>query len=307
MAARQVESGGGAIRILHFSDLHRTARPLGWSLRDLAGRRVTGWLNWRVLGRGERFADAPAIARILVEEFRRRQPDAIVFTGDAAGIGFEREVEEAAGALQVGDSELPPAVAVPGNHDYYTASGAASGAFERAFAPWQRGDRPDGAAYPFARRIGSIWLIAVSSATPRTLPWDATGAVDAAQRRRLSDMLRRLDPGPRILVTHYPVALADGSPERRWHELEDVEAIVRIALEGGVTLWLHGHRHQAYTLAPSTGRLFPVVCAGSVSQSGRAGYFDVTIADGAIAVRRWSFAAETGRFEPGEEQRLAIA
>lgn len=288
-----------AITIAHFSDLHRTATPLGWSLRDFATRRITGWCNWHVLGRGERFRDADRVARALVADFRVRQPSAIVFSGDAAGIGFEREIEEAALALCVCDESLPPGIAVPGNHDYYTHSAAASGAFERAFAAWQTGERVNGERYPLARRIGEVWFVAVNSAVPHRNPIDATGEVGAGQRNRLQELFRQLPPGPRILVTHYPVRLADGKPETRWHGLHDVDEVVRIAADGGVSLWLHGHRHGSYVLPAEGYCPFPVVCAGSASQSGKAGYFELTTEGANARILRRVFDATHGQFIDG--------
>lgn len=288
-----------ATTIAHFSDLHRTATPLGWSLRDLVTRRLTGWCNWHVLGRGERFRDADRVAVALAAEFRVRQPGAIVFSGDAAGIGFEREIEQAAEALGVGEESLPPGFAVPGNHDYYTHSASASGAFERAFAAWQTGERVGGDRYPFARRFGELWFVAVNSAAPHRNPIDATGEVGLAQRNRLRDLLRQLPSGPRILVTHYPVRLANGRPETRWHGLRDLKEVVRIAADGGVSLWLHGHRHGSYVHSSGENCQFPVVCAGSASQVGKAGYYELTIDAANVCILRRVFDSTLSQFIDG--------
>src|SRR5947208_1427610 len=98
-------------------------------------------------------------------------------------------------------------------------------------------------------RAGSTcgrWAAASTSATPNLRPWDASGAVGLTQRERLRDLLRQLPTGPRVLVTHYPVCVADGRPESRWHGLRDLAETVRVAADGGVGLWLHGHRHTPY-------------------------------------------------------------
>ena len=39
------------------------------------------------------------------------------------------------------------------------AARAATGLFERYFAAWQTGERVDGAPYPFAQRVGPLWLV----------------------------------------------------------------------------------------------------------------------------------------------------
>src|SRR2546421_483494 len=139
------------------------------------------------------------------------------------------------------------------------------------------GERVDAELYPFAQRVGPVWLVAVNSATANLRPWDASGAVGPAQRDRLRDLLRQLPPGPRILVTHYPVCLADGRPEARWHGLRDLAATVRVAEDGGVGVWLHGHRHHPYFVAKPPGTPFPAVCAGSATQMGLESYGEYEI------------------------------
>src|SRR5262245_22025644 len=215
--------------LAHFSDVHLTVPQLGWVLRDLASKRVTGWFHLRGLGRGKHFVHAEAVARAMVAEVRARRPDALVFCGDATALGFATELAHAAKSLHVGDAELPPGVAVPGNHDYYTPPAVLSGAFEKVFAPWLEGVTVDEQAYPFARRVGPLWLVCVNSSTANRRPWDASGEVGQAQRQRLRRLLGQLDAGPRILVTHYPVCLADGETETRWHGLRDLDAVVKVA------------------------------------------------------------------------------
>src|SRR6266545_4604908 len=108
------------VRLAHFSDVHLTARPLGFRPRDWFGKRFTGWVNLRLRGRGRSFRHAPAVVAALLRAVRDRRPDALVFTGDATGLGFESEFVAAAHALGARADDLPLAVAVPGNHDYYT-------------------------------------------------------------------------------------------------------------------------------------------------------------------------------------------
>src|SRR6266550_6543768 len=108
------------IRLAHFSDVHLTSEKLGWRVRDLFGKRASGWVNVAVLGRGRRFRHANAVVEALLREFRERPLDHIVFSGDATTMAFESEMSEAAHRLGAGDDTLPPCIAVPGNHDLYT-------------------------------------------------------------------------------------------------------------------------------------------------------------------------------------------
>src|SRR5262249_9409915 len=154
-------------------------------------------------GRAPRFRHTARVLAALRTEMHERRPDRVVFSGDATALGFPEESARAAEWLGVGDGALP-GLAVPGHHDVLTRR-ANTGHFERAFAPWLIGERLGQDVYPFAQRVGAVWLVAVNSATPNTIPIDARGRVGAAQLQRLAEMLRRLDGGPRILVTHYPV------------------------------------------------------------------------------------------------------
>jgi 3',5'-cyclic AMP phosphodiesterase CpdA len=288
------------VYLAHLSDIHITAPRLEWRLRDWFTKRYPGWVNFRWLGRRHRFRHADEVLAALAAELRQRRPDRILFSGDATAMGFESELQRAAEILRVGDAGMPPGMAVPGNHDYYTRAVAASGLFERYFGPWQQGERVDGAIYPFAQRAGHLWLVGVNSCTGNVWPWDAGGSVGAEQLDRLERLLRRLEPGPRILVTHYPVCLASGQRERRTHGLRDLPDVVRVAAEGSVGLWLHGHRHEGYHLTPPPQAPFPVICAGSACQTHRWSYNEYRIDALRCRVLRRTFDPQMKRFVDGD-------
>ncbi|MBV9121950.1 MAG: metallophosphoesterase [Planctomycetes bacterium] len=276
------------VRLVHFSDIHITARPLGWQRGDWFTKRLPGWINYQ-LGRKFRFRQAEVVLAALVADLQRHPPDRVVFSGDATALGFEAEFQRAAELLGVAGPNALPGLAVPGNHDYYTPEAAASGLFERYFAPWQVGERLGDAVYPFAQRAGPVWLVGVNSCTGNRLAWDAAGSVDAPQLERLRTLLGRLAPGPRILVTHYPVCLAGGQPERRSHGLRNLAQLVDVAVAGGVGLWLHGHRHHAYHLPHPGLAPFPIICTGSATQSGLWSYHDYLIEGSRFQVTRRVF------------------
>jgi 3',5'-cyclic AMP phosphodiesterase CpdA len=294
------------VRLAHFSDIHLTANPLGWQLRDWFNKRLTGWMNLRLLGRSKRFRRAEDTIAALMAELRERRPDAVVFSGDATALGFPTECERAAALLGLHDPQALPGVAVPGNHDYYTAAAARSGAFERQFAPWLHGERVDDETYPFARRVGHVWLVCMNSSRPNRGFWDASGEVGAAQRERLKRLLQRLEPGPRILVTHYPVALSSGLRERRSHGLADLDEVLAVANEGGVVLWLHGHRHGAYRLVDASVAPFPVICAGSVTEEYRGSYAEYIIDGDRLQGTRRQFDFSLSRFVDAESFSMEL-
>src|SRR5262249_10182618 len=80
-----------AVRLAAIRDVHCTAKPLGWKGRDLVSKRVTGWMNVTMLGRGYRFRHATVVADALTRELKDRRFDHLIFTGDATALGFESE------------------------------------------------------------------------------------------------------------------------------------------------------------------------------------------------------------------------
>ena len=78
-------------------------------------------------------------------------------------------------------------------------------------------------------------------------------------------------------MTHYPVRVASGKPERPSHALRDLDDVLAVARAGGVSLWLHGHRHNAYHHDATTDVPFPVICAGSATQQGLWSYGDYSL------------------------------
>ncbi len=295
------------VRLAHFSDVHLTSPKLGWRVRDVFGKRATGWVNVRVLGRGRRFRFADRVVDALKTEFRERHFDHLVFSGDATTMAFDREMNDAALKLGVGDATLPPGIAVPGNHDLYTYGSVRRRVFEAAFSPWQQGERADDVhTYPFARKVGHIWLIALNSARANLLPWDATGKVGLAQLERLRRLTSKLDAGPRIVVSHYPILTRGRRPEPRWHRLRDWRRVRDAAAECGTNLWLHGHKHAWYVLPAGANQPFASINVGSSAQVKLWGYHDYTIEGGHLRGMRRIYNPATGRFDERDSFELDL-
>jgi 3',5'-cyclic AMP phosphodiesterase CpdA len=285
------------VRLVHLSDIHVAARSV-WRLGDWLGKRLTSWINLRCLGRGKRFRRNEEVLCALRADLHERRPDRVVFSGDATALGFEAEQKRAAELLGV---HQWPGLAVPGNHDYCMPVDMRCGAFERAFAPWQAGERIDGEMYPFAQRVGHVWLVGVCSATANRLPMDARGIVGRAQLERLEVLLANLTDRLRILVTHYPIAIPGGKPEHYFRVLRDLDRLIAVAQRGRVGLWLHGHRHDPYHFEAGRVAPFPVICAGSATQAGLWSYGEYTIIGNRLHARRRIFDEGEGRFRDGTE------
>ncbi len=288
------------VRLAHLSDIHISASPLRWRRHDWLSKRFTSWINFRFMGRNYRFKQADNVLRALMRDLEERRVEHVIFSGDATAMGFDEEIRRAAELLEV---NRRPGLAVPGNHDYCTRAAARSGSFERHFAPWQTGQRLD-AVYPFAQQVGPAWLVAVNSVTGNVSPWDASGAVGAEQCARLEQLLAQLSPGPRLLVTHYPICLANGRAENRYHRLHDLAHVVQIASKGNVNAWLHGHRHTPYVLQPGEFAPFPVICSGSATQTGHWTYFEYTVDEERLQGVRRSFDPQENCFRERETFEL---
>jgi 3',5'-cyclic AMP phosphodiesterase CpdA len=295
-----------SVRLVHVSDVHLTSKPLGWQPSDFFNKRLPGWINFRFLGRGKRFHNAEAVLHSLIRSLQANPPDRIVFSGDATALGFECELNRTAQVFGLMNGQALRGLAVPGNHDYYTGRAMASGAFERLFAPWQEGERVDEAVYPFAQQVGPAWLIAVNSSAPNRMFWNAGGQVDESQLERLDRLFHRLGPGPRILVTHYPVCLANGRREMRHHGLRNLDALIDVANRGKVCLWLHGHRHGSYRHQDTGLAGFPVICAGSATQVGHWSYGDYVVEDKNLHAIVKTYDPKEGRFREKETFDLTL-
>ncbi|MDB5547477.1 MAG: metallophosphatase [Tardiphaga sp.] len=222
--------------LAHLSDPHVPPLPVA-RLRDLAGKRLLGYLNWtrnRVSIHRRDLLDA------LVADLQAQHPDHIAVTGDVVNLGLDAEfapsLQWLRGVGAPGDVTL-----IPGNHDAYVR-----GALERfckTFDPYLRGD-DDASGFPFLRRRGPVALVAVSSGVP-TPPLMATGWLGGPQRDALDAMLAQLADEPvfRVLLIHHPLRSAQSHKR-----LTDAPQLLEILKHRGVELVLHGHDHVHATI-----------------------------------------------------------
>ena len=240
--------------LAHLSDPHVPPLPVA-RLRDLAGKRMLGYLNWT---RNRIAIHRRDVLDALVRDLHAQRPDHIAVTGDVVNLALHAEL---APSLQWLHRVGPPGevTLIPGNHDAYV-----HGALERfgnTFAPYLRGD--DGAAgFPFLRRRGPLALVAVSSGVP-TPPLMATGWLGEAQRAALDAMLATLadDAAFRVLLIHHPLR-----SHHNMKRLTDAPQVRDILKRRGVDLVLHGHDHVHATIhVDGPHGPIPVVCVPSAS------------------------------------------
>lgn len=228
-----------AFTLAHLSDPHLPPMPAA-RLRDLAGKRALGYLNWI---RNRHKYHRRDVLDAIVSDMQAQAPDHIAVTGDLVNIALEAEFEPSRRWLE---SIGPPdrVSVVPGNHDAYVR--ATSDRFARAWASYLADDQArDGAgAFPFLRRRGPLALISLSSAVP-TAPLMATGQLGRAQLDALDRLLAGLssEPAFRVLLIHHP--LRSTAYTKR---LTDSRLLLALLKQYGVELILHGHDHVHSTI-----------------------------------------------------------
>lgn len=223
--------------LAHISDVHLSPLPRP-SLSDLASKRITGWLNWQ-FQRGRTMRRDTLSA--LVTHLKAHRPDMTAVTGDLVNLALEEETARAANWLAA--LGRPEAVcAIPGNHDAYV-DGALPVALS-AYGPYMAGETLDGNPFPYARRLGHIALIGLSSAIA-TPPFVAAGRLGSDQIARCARLLKLLGEAGyfRVVMIHHPPN-AEMARSRRLGLWDAPDFRVAVG-QCGAELILHGHTHQS--------------------------------------------------------------
>ena len=242
--------------LAHLSDPHLPPLPEA-QLRELAGKRALGYLNWT---RNRHKYHLREVLDALVADMQAQRPDHIAVTGDLVNLALEAEFTPAQAWLEsVGTPQR--VTVVPGNHDTYVR--ATRHRFTGAFEQYLRGDAvADGTPFPFVRRRGPLALIGLSSAVP-TLPLMATGRLGHAQLDALDRTLAQLssEQAFRVLLVHHPL-----HSDSRLKRLTDSRQLRALLKRHGVELVLHGHDHIHSTMwVEGTDRQIPAVGVPSAS------------------------------------------
>jgi hypothetical protein len=273
-----------AFLLAHLSDAHLgpLVRP---RLRELAGKRLTGFLNWT---RGRSGTHDMEVLGRLVDDLLDQRPDHIAVTGDLVNIALPGEFALARRFME-GLGAPHDVSFVPGNHDAYVRS--ALPLVARTFAPWITDDMSGEPAYPFVRRRGDVALIGVSSGVP-TAPLLASGRLGDRQRRELGQRLdaARKEGLARIVLIHHPPHRTGASPARGLTDARECEALLR---RHGADLIIHGHNHKfsVSRIDGAEGPGIPVVGAASASAAGgtrthRAAYnlYEISVGTGGVRI-----------------------
>jgi 3',5'-cyclic AMP phosphodiesterase CpdA len=246
-----------AFTLAHLSDPHLPPLPAA-RLRDLAGKRAFGYLNWT---RNRHKYHRREVLDALVSDMQAARPDHIAITGDLVNLALEAEFPPSRAWLEsVGATDQ--VTVIPGNHDAYVR--ATQHRFAETLGHDLDGDdAPDhSATFPFLRRRGPLALIGVSSAVP-TPALMATGWLGPTQLDALRRILTGLstEQAFRVLLIHHP--LRSNSHIKRLTDSSELLALLKVH---GVELILHGHDHVHSTIwIDGPTRTIPVVGVPSAS------------------------------------------
>jgi 3',5'-cyclic AMP phosphodiesterase CpdA len=226
-------------RLAHLSDPHLPPLPAP-RLRELAGKRALGYLNWT---RNRQKVHRREVLDTLLSDIEVQTPDHIAITGDLVNLALEAEFAPARAWVEsVGTPDR--VTVIPGNHDAYVH--ATGHRFAEAFGEYLQSDDPadQDDKFPSLRRRGPLALVGVSSAVP-TAPLMATGWLGRTQLDALERMLAKLaaEDAFRVLLIHHPLR-----SDSRTKRLTDSSQLLALLQRHGVELVLHGHDHVHSTL-----------------------------------------------------------
>jgi 3',5'-cyclic AMP phosphodiesterase CpdA len=248
--------------LAHLSDPHLPPLPAS-SLRELAGKRALGALNWK---RNRHAIHRRDVLDAVVADMQAQRPDHIAVTGDLVNLALEAEFAPARAWLaSVGAPDR--VTVVPGNHDAYVR--ATQHRFTQTFADFMRGDASAEVSIPLLRRRGPLALIGVSTAVP-TAPLMATGRLGKMQFDALEQILATLSTEPvfRVLLIHHPLRSSS-----RYKRLTDSQQLLALLKRHGADLILHGHDHVHSTMwFDGPDRRIPAIGVPSASSTAHGRY-----------------------------------
>jgi 3',5'-cyclic AMP phosphodiesterase CpdA len=275
-------------------------------VRELASKRLVGYINWR---RGRHRLHRRDALDAITRDLHGTRPDHVAVTGDLVNIALPAEFDHARRWLETLGQAADVSV-VPGNHDAYVAAAALHR--DQHWSPYMAGDDvvcpasplgevevsrgyngklpitsapfpglPPTTPFPYLRRRGPVALIGVSTAIA-TPPFMATGKVGEQQIACVAKMLAELgkESAFRVVMIHHPPL-----PSARHKCLIDAAAFQRTLAAVGAELVIHGHdhAHSLVWIAGDGGRV-PVIgvpsASASVSTKKRAGAYNLYLVGG---------------------------
>jgi 3',5'-cyclic AMP phosphodiesterase CpdA len=235
-----------AFRALHIGDLHFWRVPA--NPMHYWGKRLLGNANL-VLRRRHQFR--LELAAPLVERLNALKADWLLFSGDFTTTALATEFEMAAQALAPAAAQTPDRLlAVPGNHDRYTARALLDRSFERHLAsltadrgwPW------------FVPLDEDVWAIGIDGGTRNGL--SCHGRLKPGDVAAMRAWWKALERRPRelVVICHFPAEDPGGKwTHNRGPQLLEAAALLEFLAECALPVWfLHGHHHHRWLYGSPT-------------------------------------------------------
>lgn len=279
-----------ALTLLQFGDVHLPVPPRAFlSPSAWRPRRIPAVANW-FLRRRRLYADAPRKLAAFADFLHQNPVDWLLYAGDSVGMGLDAEFRAAAPLLSPLFT-LPRcgALAVPGNHDFYTAPSVPSFRRLMDLAP-APSDLPNAfdpfPGAPVVRFLSpTAAVIAFETACPHFFFWNSSGRLSLRTRDALKTLLDhpRLASLERIfLLTHYPPD--DPDP---FHGFPDAAPLAALLADRPNLVFLHGHVHHLSNREIRMGSAtLPVYCSGSLTRARAESFWLHTYTPGAPLLSR---------------------
>lgn len=275
------EKPAGALRLLHFSDLH---------LGELRLSRH-GWLDKRLQGRlNQLLLRGPRLRRDLPDRLPavigRHQVDVAVCSGDITSVGDPEEFAGAAAALRpVVEACGGRFVYVPGNHDKYVRDRRCVAALQECYRQLNGHGLDE-----LPRRLEpapGVELVCIDMCLPQGCLF-SNGQMPESGWERLQALLIPRAAGVRLLVGHYPLCGPEQGPLSWRRCFRGAERLRQWQREGLYQALLCGHIHRPF-LTPAASAVPWQVCAGSLTLHRSLALIDVMASSRTLRVSLHAF------------------
>jgi 3',5'-cyclic AMP phosphodiesterase CpdA len=286
------------MRIAQISDFHFT--HITWNPLRLLSKRILGNLNW-LFTRKAFFA--PEQLDPLPELFRKLNVDLILLGGDFTTTALEEEFLK---AQEFVSKFSQPWIAIPGNHDHYTAESWREKHFYRYFS-----NKRAPISHPIdfftlkehgveAHKIGDGWWVLALDTARATNFYSSQGLLSLKLEEYVSEILSLIPPQDAVIcLNHYPF-FPQEEARRGLVRGEALRALLEKSPQ--IRLYLNGHTHR-HAIADLQPNKLPILLdSGCCVQGGEGTWNLIDLLQGSCEVTAFHWKTE---WEPFRKESIA--